>query len=276
MFGIDDAIMAIGSASASAGAQLGSTWLSNWQTHKYAKDANDLSIELANSSHQREVADLEAAGLNPILSASGNGASVPQLKAADAKSLIDSSSAESIRRAISGEAAADLKSAKADAASAQAYADRSKELAAAEVSAKQAENRIAHNQAEVSDTTKEADRIDALARLEALQGHRPPEVDDRVGRYYGNKKVGMDTYEDLVQQYRNEIASGRYKSSLTNAAVKDVIDGASSAAQVYGAVRGGKLESFNKNYKRVETEGVNGNGVKWRQSYYERKKGKQK
>lgn len=44
---------------------------------------NDLSVNLANTAHQREVLDLIAAGLNPILSAGGNGASTPQLGTAE-------------------------------------------------------------------------------------------------------------------------------------------------------------------------------------------------
>jgi len=44
-----------------------------------AAQNNATQIEMANTAHQREVKDLRAAGLNPILSAGGNGASSPTL-----------------------------------------------------------------------------------------------------------------------------------------------------------------------------------------------------
>lgn len=81
----------IGAGIMSAGSLLGQYYQAkaqekiNRQNLAFQDEANRLSIELANSAHQREVADLRAAGLNPILSAGGSGASTPSIGAVHAE-----------------------------------------------------------------------------------------------------------------------------------------------------------------------------------------------
>lgn len=68
----------IGAALTSGAAGLAGTYLSNQASSAQAQRQMDFQQDMSNTAHQREVADLRAAGLNPILSAMGNGASSPQ------------------------------------------------------------------------------------------------------------------------------------------------------------------------------------------------------
>lgn len=88
MFGLDDAAVAaiLGGMISTAGqlytnkknrdAEREANTL-NWEI---AKQNNATQIEMANTAHQREIRDLRLAGLNPILSAGGNGSSTPTLQ----------------------------------------------------------------------------------------------------------------------------------------------------------------------------------------------------
>lgn len=204
----------------------------NRQNLKHQDYWNNYQVELSNTAHQREVADLEAAGLNPILSAGGSGSSTPSLRAATIDNPLSSfgTNAKAIGDSLTGKITAEVAQAKADASTAESYAARADELAAAELSEARARSEKAWDDVQVSDVAQEADRIDALARLEALQGNRPGEVDARVK----DDKV----YNDLVEQYRNEIKSGRYKSSLGRSVFQDVMSGASSASDIYSRTKG--------------------------------------
>lgn len=228
----------------------------NSQNIKYASDANDTQIALANTAHQREVRDLQAAGLNPILSASGSGASVPQLKVPDLSNPLGdaAATAKDLASAANGSLNAEIRGAQASASSAESEA------------------RVLKREEYLDQQRAMLEDIDNSARLQALLGEPDKDKDVQVvsGRRGMRANFGGEgstkAYNDLVSKYRRDLWNGAYNANPIRTVWNDIDRGLSSAQAIENLVVGWRKGMMPQEHFRHSASFLK-NGVR---HYYER------
>ena len=190
----------------------------NRAQEKLQKQVNSMAIDLADSAHQREVIDLYKAGLNPILSATGNGASVPSLGTPRLDNVLDSfgSSARSVGDMMSKQRSLTNKQIEQDVD----YIDKTQ---SAEINAAKAEARARADQASY-DAMLAGDKAMVLDQLS--RHHIVDENGKEIATHV--KKDYLDDLKDSVKAEIKEPGT-RYLQSWIHTggkAVGDVINGA--------------------------------------------------
>ncbi len=228
----------LGAGAISSGAQL----YANQQNIKNQVSTNAWSQGLADSAHQREVLDLLKAGLNPVLSASGSGASVPALGAASVvnagQGIADGISSAS--NLMSSQYKANVENIRAN--TDKVNADTSAVRVHSDLVSQQRQNeRIRQDILEQERGAGLYDamnkRLESAAMSEALTGKIPEDVDSIID-WEDHKAV--KAYKDLVQKYRNKVELDRYLNSVERQMAIDSVNSANSVKGLRSSKKKGK------------------------------------
>jgi hypothetical protein len=164
----------------------------NKQAASSAREQMEFQREMSNTAHQRQVADLRSAGLNPILSAHKSGASTPQGAKYEPKNPFE----KLVQNVLMG----------AQAETALANAQSAKEQA-----------RLTGLNADMESDTLKKLRADGMTKLEA---------DRTPWNYWGSKmfRTGYDTLTEIKNIIQNYSSSAKEAKELEGAVHRSFMD----------------------------------------------------
>lgn len=211
--------------------QAGSVNDTNARNATMAREQQAFQERMSNTAHQREVADLRAAGLNPILSATGgSGASAPSGSMSTAQAPDKSFVGNAIRDSVSS--ALSVKQQAANVANTSAETLNKLETAKVlgeDIRGKRASN--ARSEATIDNDIEknlfERNRAMYDTRTAEYGSHKAMTEADRARTRLAVEKADAPR---SINQSKTDNATLRYQKAIDM--TKDVLDGASSAASI--------------------------------------------